>query len=101
MRIEAQIGPKVVRHLAHQTGKWRLAEQEIGGLLVLPARSSTFQYEGARGIKAGYLISHSATVYGLYLCTLLTPPVAGALLCAALATGAFFGARAARPPVDL
>jgi hypothetical protein len=51
MRIEAQVGMVIVRHLAHQTGKRQLAEQEIGGFLVLPARSSTFQYEGARGIK--------------------------------------------------
>jgi hypothetical protein len=43
-------------------------------------------------------ISRRATVPGLYLCGFLTPPVAGALLRAALVTNCFLGAF---PPVDL
>lgn len=44
------------------------------------------------------LISRRATVPGLYLCGFLTPPVAGALLRAALVASCFLGAL---PPVDL
>ena len=44
------------------------------------------------------LISRRATVPGLYLCGFLTPPVAGALLRAALVASCFLGAF---PPVDL
>ncbi len=99
MRIEAQPIPKVLRHLTYEPDKRRLAEQEIGGLLVLSAHGSTLQYEGARGIKCSTrLISLSATVPGRYRCGFFTPPVAGALLRAALETGTFFGAL---PPVDL
>ena len=43
------------------------------------------------------LISRRATVPGLYLCGFLTPPVAGALLRAALVANCF---RGALPPVD-
>ena len=44
------------------------------------------------------LISRGATVPGLYLCGFLTPPVAGALLRAALVASCFLGAL---PPVEL
>ena len=67
------------------------------------------QHEGARCIQTNngiHLISLRAHVPGLHLCVFLTPPVAGALLCAgggallraALAAETFFGAC---PPVDL
>ncbi len=52
MRIEVQPIPKVLRHLTYEPGKRQLAEQEIGGLLVLPAHGRTVQYEGARGTAA-------------------------------------------------
>ena len=42
----------VLRHLTNQLAKRRLAEQEIGRLLVLPAKNGgTLQREGSRGIK--------------------------------------------------
>ena len=40
---------KVLRHLADQSAEWRLANQEIGRLLVLPAKSR--QCDGARSIN--------------------------------------------------
>ncbi len=68
MTVEAKVLLKVLRHLAYQPHKRRLAEQEIGGLLVLPARISTLQYEGACGIKCSTrLISLKATVPGRHL----------------------------------
>ncbi len=51
-RLKAKVLLKVIRHLAYQPHKRRLAEQEIGGLLVLPAHGSTLQCEGARGIQS-------------------------------------------------
>ena len=46
------IGVDVLRHLTNQLAKRRLAEQEIGRLLVLSAKNGgTLQREGSRGIK--------------------------------------------------
>ena len=43
---------KVVRHLTNQPAKRRLAEQEIGRLLVTPAKNGgTLQRECSRGMK--------------------------------------------------
>ena len=67
------------------------------------AISLTRRWNGSFLIKSSVLfwylrISLKATVPGLYLCGFLTPPVAGALLRAALVASCFLGAL---PPVDL
>ena len=50
--IFRHIGGEVVRHLTNQPAKRRLAEQEIGRLLVTPAKNGgTLQRECSRGMK--------------------------------------------------
>ena len=46
VRVKAQISVKVLRHLAHQPHKRRLAYQQVRRLLVLPAKR---QHASARG----------------------------------------------------
>jgi hypothetical protein len=71
--LEAQIRLEVLGDLTHQTLEGQLADQQLCALL-------------------------GATVPGLYLCGFFTPPVAGALLRAALVASCL---RGALPPVDL
>jgi len=85
---------------------WRAATAELWNLksvLKSWAISRTKRWKGSLRIKSSVdfwylLISRRATVPGRYLCGFLTPPVAGALLRAALVASCL---RGALPPVDL
>ncbi len=52
MTVEAKVLLKVLGDFADQSAEWRLANQEIGRLLVLPAK--TRQREGACGINSKF-----------------------------------------------
>ena len=113
--LEPQVSLEVLGDLTHQPLERQLADQQLGGLLVLPDLT---QGDGSRPVSVrlqhrGMEVTQTAQACspdadrrnishagwsGRKVDTFLTPPVAGALFLAALVANCL---RGALPPVDL